>query len=181
MANKIQNEHETNKVCHKLIHLKSLSKTEGRTEKSTGSQSPWTSPKLTVWWQKKLETLRRSWFTLRHSASKIKFMQRNLKQTAPDCGPSFSQFGAWDDCLAIAGQQECQWLGFPMAKQVPVFSQQEQKTATLGMRGCGLNCAFEVEAGSTTSEDLLLKVGKLVFLFLWAWRCMGASFGALTY
>lgn len=181
MANNIQNEHETNKVCHKLIHLKSLSKTEGRTEKSTGSQSPWTSPKLTVWWQKKLETLRRSWFTLRHSASKIKFMQRNLKQTAPDCGPLFSQFGAWDDCVAITGQQECQWLGFPLAKQVPVFSQQEQKTATLGMRGCGLNCAFEVEAGSTTSEDLRLKVGKLVFLFLWAWRCMGASFGALTY
>ena len=30
MANKIQNEHETNKVCHKLIHLKSLSQTEGK-------------------------------------------------------------------------------------------------------------------------------------------------------
>ena len=181
MANNIQNEHETNKVCHKLIHLKSLSQTEGRIEKSTGPQSPWTSPKLTVWRQKKLETLRRSWFTLQHSASKIKFLQRNLKQTAPDCGPLPSQFGAWDTCLVIAGQQECQWLGFPLAKQVPVFSQQEEKTATLGMRVWGWNCAFEVEAGSTTGEDLLLKVGKLVFPFLRAWRCMSAFFGALNY
>ena len=40
LANNIQNEHETNKVCHKLIHLKSLPRTEGRIEKSTGPQSP---------------------------------------------------------------------------------------------------------------------------------------------
>ena len=33
----------------------------------------------------------------------IKFLQRKLEQTTPDCGPSSSQFGAWDACLAITG------------------------------------------------------------------------------
>ena len=87
-------------------------KVQCRIEKSTGSQSPWISPKLTAWRQKKLKTLRYSWFTLQHSASKIKFLQRKLKQTAPAWLWSFIQ-SIWSSRCLLG---HCWVTGMPMTK-----------------------------------------------------------------
>ena len=172
---------EAGKVRQKSIHLKSLPRTEGWIEISTVLSESLTAPKTSGVTSEETDvTSRHSWSELRLSASKNISLQRKLEKIAPDCCPSSaSHLGVCDVCLAIVGQQERQWPGFPQAKQVPVLGRREGKPGTFNIRGWCWNCEREVDAGIPTDEDLLLEVEKVVFFFLRAWSATRARLSAL--
>ena len=121
-----------------------------------------------MWRQKKLETLRCSWFTLWHSASKIKFLQRKLKQTAPDCGPSSSQFGASDACLAIAGYRNANDWVFHRQNRFQYSANRKKKQQHLAWEAGVETVCLRLKLAIPLVRICCWRytVGKLVFLFL---------------